>query len=482
MTKIAYLECPTGIAGDMCLGALIDAGVPLSYLLEELAKLGIADDYRLWTETVHRNGQRATKFHVELHTPEGVVEELPTEEGVNFVTTQSTMANGETFVHHHTIHSHHTHSHSTHHHHETHTHHQTTTNQAHEPHTGTRHLPEIEQMILAAKLPDRAEAWSLKVFRKLAEAEGAVHGIPPEQVHFHEVGATDAIVDIVGTCLGFDWLKVDAIYCSALPMGGGVVRAAHGQLPVPVPAVLQLFEMGQVPIYHNGIQKELVTPTGAAIAISLTDQFGAPPAMTIQQVGLGAGNRNLPIPNILRLWLGTLEENPSTPISTSQVGMPDSSTFTSDPAPLETIALLETQIDDLNPQAIGYLYDQLFAAGALDVFTQAIAMKKSRPGILLSVICKPDQTGACEAIIFSETTTLGIRRTLQQRTALHREIHTVQTPYGSVRIKVACLHPDDAQPINVQPEYEDCAAIARQHQIPWREVHRLALQSWFGQG
>ena len=259
MSKLAYLECPTGIAGDMCLGALVSAGVPLEYLIEQLKKLGIEQEYQLNAQSVHRNGQLATKVHVDILTQ----------------------------PHHHDHHSHH----------------------------HGRHLPEIEHLIAQAELPPRAEAWSLAVFRQLAVAEGAVHGISPEKVHFHEVGAVDAIVDIVGTCLGLDWLGIESnsaglplLYCSALPTGGGTVRAAHGQMAVPVPAVLKLWEMRGTPVYSNGIERELVTPTGAAIATTLAQDFGSPPAMTIERVGLGAGARDLPISNILRLWLGTTVE------------------------------------------------------------------------------------------------------------------------------------------------------------------------------
>jgi hypothetical protein len=370
-----------------------------------------------------------------------------------------------------------------------------------------RHLPEVERLILAAGLPARAEAWSLAVFRKLAEAEGAIHGVPPEQVHFHEVGATDAIVDIVGTCLGLDWLGIDRLYCSSLPTGGGTIRAAHGRLPVPAPAVLKLFELRQVPIYSNGIEREMVTPTGAAIATTLATQFGAPPAMTLLQVGLGAGSISLPLPNILRLWIGEereegrgerrrqagegeeLGEKTKERLETyPSFVIPPSSTLhppTPHPSPLtpypQTIAVLETQIDDLNPQAIGYIYEALFAVGALDVFTQAIGMKKARPGVLLTVVCHQEDVSNCERVIFRETTTLGIRRSLQQRTILHREMQTVETVYGAVQIKVAWRDRADSHPINVQPEYEDCATIARQQQLPWREIHRLALQTWHQQ-
>ncbi|MEA5514893.1 nickel pincer cofactor biosynthesis protein LarC [Nodularia sp. UHCC 0506] len=418
MIKVAYLQCPTGISGDMCLGALVSLGVPVEYLSETLNKLGISQEYNLRVELVQRNGQQATKVHVDL-------------------------------AHHH---HHHDHEHSHHH---------------------GRHLPEIEKMILTAELPSRAKAWSLAVFRQLAVAEGAVHGIAPEKVHFHEVGAVDAIVDIVGTCLGLDWLGIDSndqglplLYCSALPTGGGTVRAAHGEMAVPVPAVLKLWEMRGCPVFSNGIDRELVTPTGAAIATTLTTEFGSPPPMAIKQVGLGAGSINLPISNILRLWLGDRPNN-SEDISPN----------------LETITVLETQIDDLNPQAIGYVFEALFAVGAVDVFTQPIGMKKSRPGILLTVICHPNHLLACEAVLFRETTTLGIRRSTQQRTILQREIQSVEIEYGQVRVKIAWKEEGkDKSIVNIQPEYEDCADLARRHNIPWREVQRLALQTWYSKG
>ena len=424
MNKIAYLQCPTGISGDMCLGALVSLGVPVEYLIEKLNGLGIEQEYQLRAEFVQRNGQQATKVHVDL-------------------------------VHDHHHHHHHDHEHSHHH---------------------TRHLPEIEQMILKAELPPQAEAWSLAVFRQLAVAEGAVHGISPEKVHFHEVGAIDAIVDIVGTCLGLDWLGIESneeglplLYCSAFPTGGGTVRAAHGQMAVPVPAVLKLWEMRGCPVYSNGIDRELVTPTGAAIATTLARDFGSPPAIAIKQIGLGAGTINLPIPNILRLWLGESASLQS-----------DFSDFEDNSSNLETISVLETQIDDLNPQAIGYVFEALFAAGAVDVFTQAIGMKKSRPGILLTVICHPENLLRCEAVLFRETTTLGIRRTTQQRAILQREIQQVEIEYGKVRVKVAWNEQSPEKVIaNVQPEYEDCAELARKHNIPWREIQRLALQRWY---
>ncbi|MBD2315198.1 nickel pincer cofactor biosynthesis protein LarC [Desertifilum sp. FACHB-1129] len=432
MKKVAYLDCPTGIAGDMCLGALVHAGVPLEYLIDNLNRLGIATEYQLVSEFVRHQGQQATKVQVRLSAESSV-------------------------GHHHSPkEEHHSHHHSPKE--ERHSHHHSS-EEEHHSHSATRHLPEIERMILRAELPQQVTDWSLAIFRKLAEAEGAVHGISPQKVHFHEVGATDAIVDIVGTCLGLDWLGIEALYCSPLPTGGGTVWAAHGRLPVPVPAVLKLWEMRQVPVYSNGIERELVTPTGAAIAITLATQFGPPPAMTLQSIGLGAGTRQLPIPNILRLWVGEMTQD-------------------ADAVQRETVSVLETQIDDLSPQAIAYVFDLLLAAGALDVFTQPVMMKKSRLGVLLTVICWPEARSQCEAIMFRETTTLGIRHSLQQRVALRREIQSLQTPYGPIRVKLAWM---GDRLSNVQPEYEDCARLAKTHQLPWRTLHQIALNCWYEQ-
>lgn len=461
--KVAYLDCPTGIAGDMCLGALVHAGVPLPYIIEQLERLGIASEYKLWSELVLRNGQQATKVHVDL---------APANSDPQFTFAPSHQHDGLKHDHKHEHEPHHDpigHGSGHEHQHQQDLH----SGQGHESSAEkVRHLPEIERLIQSAKLPQRAEAWSLEVFRRLAIAEGAVHGISANQVHFHEVGATDAIVDIVGTCLGLDWLGIDQLYCSALPAGGGTIRAAHGRLPVPAPAVLKLWEIRQIPVYSNGINREMVTPTGAAIATTLATQFGAPPAMTLQQVGLGAGSINLEIPNILRLWIGETEEagaarnyQAKAQSSVSQERQ-------------ETVTVLETQLDDINPQAIGYVFEALLAAGALDVFTQAIGMKKSRPGVLLSVICHPQQVEACEAIVFQETTTLGIRRTTQQRTVLEREIQEVAIDQGTIRVKVA-RRPGAEKILNVQPEYEDCAKLARQTYLPWQEIHRLALEAWY---
>ncbi len=428
MSKIIYFQCPTGISGDMCLGALVNLGVSLEYLIENLNKLGIEQEYKLWTELVSRKSQQANKVHVDLI---------------------------ETSHHHHKNHHH------------------------------GRHLPEIEQIIEKAGFTPRVEAWSLEIFRQLAVAEGSVHGIAPEKVHFHEVGAVDAIVDVVGTCLGLDWLGIDSnnkglplLYCSKLPTGGGTVRAAHGIMAVPVPAVLKLWEMRQCPVYCNGIERELVTPTGAAIVTTLATEFGSPPDMSLEKVGMGAGNLDLEIPNILRIWLGETEGKKK---DFSPVVIPENINHQDcDISPyIETISVLETQIDDISPQAIGYVLEKLFTVGAVDVFTQAIGMKKSRSGILLTVICHPEKLVACETVLFGETTTLGIRRFTQQRSVLAREIQQIETEFGKVRVKVAWSGTSKNKMIaNVHPEYADCAEIAKKSDISWQEIHRIALQTW----
>lgn len=289
--NIAYLDCPTGIAGDMCLGALVSAGVPLEYLQNIIQKLGLDREVKLWTETVYRCGIQATKLHVELISGElNPIQESPTF-AIKDPHEHEHSHNHPHADHTHADHADHIHSHDA----------PTSNSSAHPVH---RHLPEIEKIIRDAKLPSPIEVWSLATFKELAIAEGLVHGIAPEAVHFHEVGAVDAIVDIVCTCAGFAWLEVEKIYCSALPTGGGYVNCDHGKMPVPAPATLKLWELHEVPVFDNGIRKELVTPTGAAIAVTLCEKFGEVPLMKIKKVGLGAGTQDLEIPNALRLWVG----------------------------------------------------------------------------------------------------------------------------------------------------------------------------------
>ncbi|NMF83678.1 nickel pincer cofactor biosynthesis protein LarC [Nodosilinea sp. P-1105] len=446
MKTIAYLDCVTGVSGDMCLAALIDGGVPLTYLQTQLSSLGLDAEFTLATADVQRQGQRALKVDVQLTSSPG---QAP---------SSSSPPDHAPLDH--------SHGHN---HQQVIAHTAATTTTA-RPRPPVRNLPAIEQIITRAALPDRVRHWSLAVFRHLAQAEAAVHGIPLDQVHFHEVGATDAIVDIVGTCLGFDYLNIDTLICSPLPTGQGRVKAAHGWLPVPAPAVLQLLAMAQVPIYSHDLPGELVTPTGAALVTTLAQEFGSPPAMVLERVGLGAGGKALPMPNVLRLWLGRAV-NPSSPQPGAKpVELPP-------PVPQETIILLETQVDDMVPQTVGYLHERLFAAGAVDVFTQPVAMKKNRPGLLITVLCLPEIETLCTDILFKETPTLGVRRQEQQRTVLRRDIRPITTPYGTVAIKLA-YHPHTQALVNAHPEYEDCAKLARHYDIPWKTVYQTALSTW----
>jgi pyridinium-3,5-bisthiocarboxylic acid mononucleotide nickel chelatase len=444
MSKVAYFECPTGIAGDMCLAALIDAGVPIDYLLDKLQLLGLSGEYRFTTSIVKHHGQAATHVNVELLAEHHSHDHQHDPEHQHDHSGQGSHGH----QHDHSGHGDHEHKHD-----HGHQHDSAVIDKEQHYHSPQRNLPVISELIDRANLPPRVAQWSKEVFRQLAIAEGLVHGIAPELVHFHEVGAVDAIVDIVGTCLGLDYLGIEEIYCSALPTGGGTVKAAHGVMPVPVPAVLQLWQSRSVPIYDNGINLELVTPTGAALVVALAQQFGAAPAMQLQKIGLGAGTKHMALPNILRLWIGETANNQA----------------------LEEIWVLETQIDDVNPQVIGYLFDQLLNAGAVDVFTQPVGMKKSRPGILMTAICHLAQITICETILFKETTTLGIRRSKQQRSVLPRTIQTVKTEYGTVRVKVATSNLSGNHEIwNTQPEFADCAQLAQQHQVPWQRVYDAA--------
>jgi pyridinium-3,5-bisthiocarboxylic acid mononucleotide nickel chelatase len=432
---------------------LIDAGVPVDYLLDKLQLLGISGEYRFTTSIVKHHGQAATHVDVELVAEQHDLGHQHDHLGHRNHDHQHDHGH----QHDHSGHGSHDHKHN---HGHSHNHsgredqrHLAVIDKEQHYHSPQRNLPVISELIDRANLPSRVIQWSKEVFRQLAIAEGLVHGIAPELVHFHEVGAVDAIVDIVGTCLGLDYLGIEEIYCSPLPTGGGTVKAAHGVMPVPVPAVLQLWQARSVPVYYNGIDMELVTPTGAALVVALAKQFGTAPAMQLQKIGLGAGTKQMVLPNILRLWIGETSDNQA----------------------LEEIWVLETQIDDVNPQVIGYLFDRLLDAGAVDVFTQPVGMKKSRPGILMTAICHLAQVTTCETILFKETTTLGIRRSQQQRSILPRSIKTVDTIYGRIRVKMATSNlPGNNDTWNIQPEFADCAQLAQQHQVPWQRVHDAA--------
>jgi len=321
-----------------------------------------------------------------------------------------------------------------------------------EQHQPERRLAEIEAIIQGSDLPRSIQNRALNIFHRLAQVEGHIHGLLPEQVHFHELGGLDTIIDVVGGLAGLNELGVEQVIVSPLPLGRGFVDTRHGPLPLPAPATLALLQ--DVPLVGSELQVELVTPTGAALLTDLAASFGPIPAMRIERVGYGAGSRDLPIPNVLRILVG---ETP---------GPKDSQ--------VETLVQLETNIDDLNPQFYDYVMARLFAAGALDITLSPILMKKNRPATLLQVLCAPGDSDALMAILFAETSTLGIRKQIVERQALARAIWEVRTPYGPLRVKIAQIASGGYK---AAPEYEDCARLALEKNVPLRQVYQAAEQA-----
>lgn len=419
--RIAYLDCFSGISGDMFLGALVDAGVPFELLQRTVRALNIGAD--LEHTRVERNGISATKIDVVVNGKK----DLPREE---FWEEQHALHQG-------------------------HEHHE-------EPSAPThgRHLAEILKIIAAAPISDGAKRTASAIFIALGEAEAKVHNVSVEKVHFHEVGAADAIVDIVCAAVGAEQLGVDRIMASPLNVGGGTVKCAHGVMPVPAPATLEL--LSGVPVYSGQVQRELVTPTGAAIVRVLASQFGPLPVMITESIGYGAGARSFQQhPNVLRLVVGESVE----------AGQANAGSQ-GDPA-LEEISVLEANLDDLSPQVVGYTAERLLAAGALDVFTTTVQMKKGRPGTLLTVLTARQDEARLRGILFEETSTLGVRSRREMRHVLARRHAAVNTQWGEVRIKIGSLHDVD---LNVAPEYEDCRRIARERNLPLKTVMQEALR------
>ena len=312
-------------------------------------------------------------------------------------------------------------------------------------------LEVLQKSQLAPTVRERAAA----IFTKLGEAEARVHDVPLEKIHFHEVGAVDAIVDIVGACIGFQALGIERFACSALNVGGGTAKMAHGVLPVPAPATANLLQ-GK-PTYSNGVQKELVTPTGAAIVATLCDQFGPQPSMSVNAIGYGAGTANLEgQPNVLRIMVGESAEKVVAGFD-------------------EEISVIEANLDDMNPQIYGYFLERALSAGALDVYTAPVQMKKNRPGTLLTVLCKPQDTNALMSLIFAETTTFGARTYRAQRRTLPREHVSVSTSFGDVRIKLSRVN---GRILHVAPEYDDCRKLAVEKNVPLQRVISEALRAY----
>jgi uncharacterized protein (TIGR00299 family) protein len=319
-----------------------------------------------------------------------------------------------------------------------------------------RHLHHVEEILSRGNLTAKQRELALRIFRRVAEAEAAVHGVPIEKVHFHEVGALDSIADIAGAAVALDLLGAERFTSRPVPTGTGTVKCAHGVMPVPAPGTAELLK--GVPLAPSTIEAELTTPTGAAILTAVVQEWTASPAMTIERVGHGAGTRNLPEqPNILRVFVGEAAEPAASGFATDQVWV------------------VETNLDDVPAEVVGYCYDLLFAAGAVDVYTAPIFMKKNRPGVLLSVMCPEEALAAVEEVLFRETTTLGVRRYPAARHKLHRKEHTVQTPWGPVRGKIGWR---EGRPPLFSPEYDDCARLAREQKVPLREVYEKAQRAY----
>jgi pyridinium-3,5-bisthiocarboxylic acid mononucleotide nickel chelatase len=450
--RVAYLECFSGMSGDMFLGALVDAGVPSSVLERTVAALGIGA--RLEISRVLRSGVSATKVDVWVHGQK----DLPREE----YWSQVKAGQGSELEDHARDHAH-EHGHHQHHHHsgtKESIEKEVSQKGAHAAHGHARGLPEIRAIIAKAAISETAKKNAIRIFEALGEAEAKIHNLPLKEIHFHEVGAVDAIVDIVLASVGAEALRVDEIVCSPLNVGGGTVNCAHGTFPIPAPATVELLK--DAPVYSSGIQAELVTPTGAAIAKTLANRFAAFPAMTIERSGYGAGSRDFPgFPNVVRLTVGDVA---STSVMKSES---------------DTVTVLEANLDDLNPQVFGYVMDRLLEKGALDAFGIPVQMKKSRPGTLLTVLCQPEQADDLCRLIFAETTTIGIRRRDEKRQTLARRWEHVHTPWGEVRIKIASMN---GSVTNYAPEYEDCRRIAAEYQVPLKTVMQEAARLYLGCG
>ena len=400
----------------MTLGALLDAGLPFDDLKRALGSLALGDAH-IHAARVLRTGVSATKFSVHQHTHDH--------------------AHSHDHDHDHDQASHPSHDHD------------------HGSHHAHRSLPEIFTLIDGSALTPSARERAKAMFRRLGEAEAAIHQMPVDQVHLHEVGSLDSIIDIVGTVFAMEWAGADRIVCSPLNVGGGMVTSAHGVFPVPAPATVKL--LGAAPVYSSAVQKELVTPTGALIATTYASSYGPMPAMSVERVGYGAGERDDPVtPNVLRVLIGEEAADTVRPAG-------------------DRVTVIECEIDDMNPQIFGVVMDRLYAAGALEVFYIPVQMKKNRPGTLLTVVAPPALRTRMTDVIFRETTTIGLRHHDVDRECLERAIVAVETPIGTVRFKVASR---DGHVLNATPEFEDCARLAAAQNLPVKDVQAIAVKAY----
>jgi uncharacterized protein (TIGR00299 family) protein len=491
--RIAYLDCFSGISGDMFLGALVDAGVPVSLLEQTVAALDLGA--RLEISRVHRSGITATKVDVIVHGEK----DLPREE--YWRERENRRRHEHLHGHSHdadsTLQGHdhsstqqgafaaHQHSHGTqpgrdllpkdvqhddvphedvrndeapHKHDDSHGHPQ--------DHAHGRGLTEVRQIIARAPITDRAKQTANKIFQALGEAEAKIHNTSIEAIHFHEVGAVDALVDIIGAAVGAEALGVDEWVCSPLNVGGGTVKCAHGVLPVPAPATVELLK--DAPVYSSGPRVELVTPTGAAIVKTLASRFASFPRLKIANTGYGAGSRDFKDhANVLRIVIGeSIDETVAD--HADAINLPAIEGIEQD-----VVTVIEANLDDITPQLFAHVMDRLFTEGAVDVFATSVQMKKNRPGTLLTVLARPADAQRLTKLIFTESTTLGVRVRQERRHVLARRSVAVHTPWGDVRMKVANLNGAIA---NAAPEYEDCRRIAAENQIPLKRVLQEAMR------
>ena len=475
--KALYVEPFAGISGNMLLGALLDAGVPFAFLQEEFAKLHLGN-YELVHKSVNKCGIQAQYFNVVLpeeqehehaHDGDQVNEHhhVHDHDCDHEHEHHHDHAHDHAWMHAHGIaHSHdhepvlgekpcgcdhhhnHEHNHDQEHHHEHHTHHH---------HHEHRNLHDIEEILDHSDLPKEVIAKAKEVFLVIAKAEAKVHGSTVEEIHFHEVGAIDTIIDVVGNILALQYLGIEKVFTTPVNTGFGFVECAHGQMPVPAPATAELLQ--GIPNYRGTVEKEMTTPTGAALLKVLASPVKeVPDGFTGETIGYGAGTRDVEIPNVLRVTMGLWNETVGNGNSGSAV---------------ERLLFLECNLDDLNPEIMPYVLEKLLAAGALDAWLQPVIMKKGRPAQTLKVLCSPEQRQVMEQIMFTQTTTLGVRAYYVERTALERRWKTVQTPWGEVRVKEGLL---DGKVVNAVPEFEDCKKIAEANGVPLKAVETAALQ------
>lgn len=431
--KTLYLDIFSGISGDMFLGALLDLGVDFHRLEHDLEKLGL-DGYHLHVSKQQRAHIAGTKFDVHLEDDHHHDESKHDEH-----------------EHAHEHGHHHAHGHEHHHHDEASAHEQ---GQCHE-HEHSRTFADIEQLILRSPLSDWVKQKSIAIFRRVAVAEGKIHGKPPEQVHFHEVGAVDSIIDIVGACLALELLGRPRLLAAPVVEGTGWVKCAHGRFPVPTPATLEILGARGVPVSQCDEPNELVTPTGAALLAELVESFGPMRDLTPQRVGYGLGMReNKTRPNVLRAVLCE---------TVASASAHDWET--------DTVAVLQTNLDDANAEVLGAFAEKALAAGALDVFHTPVQMKKNRPGVLLTLLCAEADADKFAELVLKETTAFGVRRHLAERRKLRREFVTVKTPFGDVTVKLGKL---DGQVVQAAPEYESCKRVAEQANVPLKQVYEAA--------